>query len=442
MSDSLPLPARPNLERYRKLAKDFQRAAGSTDREAIRNWAGRWATAFSWLNSNGGTPEVNNQSADAVKHIERRWQRFVTDNKLTPPYTLVKAQFFLAREHGFASWPKFAQHVEGLARASSQISKFEAAADAIVDGDMAALEKLVVENRELVRARSTREHKSTLLHYVSANGVEDFRQRTPPNIVEIAKFLLEAGADVNAESDAYGGGSTTLMLTATSYHPEKAGVQIALLQLLIARGAVIDSPGGSGAVNACLRNGRLAASEYLARHGARLDLEGAAGVGLLDQVRGFFDRKGALLPSATKPQMIDGFAWACQFGRTNVVEFLLERGMEVGAKLRHHGQTGLHWAAYNGHTSTVKLLLGRGSAVDVKDAEFSGTPLDWALYGWRNSVAAISGGYYEVVAMLVRHGARLDADWYEGDDDRRRAAEKIRADLRMAAALRGESQAG
>jgi hypothetical protein len=27
---------------------------------------------------------------------------------------------------------------------------------------------------------STRAHRSTLLHYISANGVEDFRQKTPP----------------------------------------------------------------------------------------------------------------------------------------------------------------------------------------------------------------------------------------------------------------------
>jgi len=45
------------------------------------------------------------------------------------------------------------------------------------------------------------DHEST----VSANGVEDFRQKTPENIVAIARVLLEAGADVTAESDAYVG---------------------------------------------------------------------------------------------------------------------------------------------------------------------------------------------------------------------------------------------
>src|SRR4029077_19721790 len=147
----------------------------------------------------------------------------------------------LAREHGFASWPKFAKHIEGMARGQSPISAFEAAGDPIVIGDLAALEKLLCENPMLVRARSTREHRSTLLHYVSANGVEDFRQKTPGNIVKIARLLIDAGANVNAESDAYGGRSTTLGLTATSCHPENAGVQIPLLELLIERGATIDA---------------------------------------------------------------------------------------------------------------------------------------------------------------------------------------------------------
>jgi ankyrin repeat protein len=263
---------------------------------------------------------------------------------------------------------------------TSPVSKFEEAVDAVVSGDLPGLRTLLSEVADLVRARSTREHHSTLLHYVSANGVEDFRQKTPQNIVEIAKLLLEAGADVNAESDAYRGRCTTLGLTATSCHPHNAGVQIPLMELLIDRGAVIDGPDGYSGVNGCLQNGRGAAAEFFANRGARLDLEGAAGVGRLDVVQSFFARDGSLIPPATPEQMRDGFAWACQFGRPEVVDFLLQRGMHVDAKLRH-GETGLHWAAYSGHARIVQLLLDRGAPIDVKDDRYDGTPLDWALHG-------------------------------------------------------------
>ncbi len=438
MSDALPLPPRPNLQQFKKLAKDFQHACKSSESGAIRGWAARWAENIARLQGLEITPQVQRQIDSEAERIEHRWHKFKKTNERAARCTLADAQFFVARGHGFASWPKFAKHLEALARASSPVSKFEAAVDAIVSGDAATLELLLSENFELVRARSTREHRSTLLHYVSANGVEDFRQKTPKNIVEITKLLLKAGADVNAESDVYGGRSTTLGLTATSWHPEKAGVQLPLMDLLIEHGAMIDGPDGGSAVNGCLHNGRGEAAEFFASRGARLDLEGAAGVGRLDVVKSFFKDDGSLKSPATKEQMEDGFAWACEFGRTRVVDFLLQRGMKVDAKLKHDEETGLHWAAFEGHVDTVKLLLERGAPIDVKDESYGGTPLGWALYGWGASERDQRGDYYEVVTLLVRAGAILNPEWYEDNEERRRAAEKMRSDPRMLAALRGE----
>jgi ankyrin repeat protein len=449
MSDALPLPPRPNLEQYKKRAKDLVKICKSGDRKTLRAWAAEWIEALVKLYDLDITLPRDGHRAYTPAEIGYRIDRTVDRvakhlNATNPPprgaCTLAQAQFALAREHGFASWPKFARHLEGLARAHSPVSAFEAAVDAIVCGDMATLEKLLSENPTLARARSTREHRSTLLHYVSANGIEDFRQKTPKNIVEITKLLIEAGADVNAESDAYGGRSTTLGLTATSCHPEAAGVQLPLMELLIEHGAMIDGPDGGSAVNPCLHNGRGEAAEFLANRGARLDLEGAAGAGRLDVVKSFFDDDGSMKSPATQRQMKDGFAWACEFGRTSVVDFLLQRGMEAGAKLlQEGGETGLHWAAYGGHADIVSLLLERGAPVDAKDKRHDGTPLGWALYGWGTSPdRAERRGYYEVVALLVRAGAKLDPQWYEDDVDRQRAAKKMQSDPRMLAALRGQ----
>src|SRR5213078_1108552 len=210
MSDAIPLPAHPDLDQYKKLAKELLRACKADDPGAVRDWAARWR-------------------ADAIP--------LATKIRAEKIAKLADAQFFLARAHGFESWPKFAKHVDALKRAGSRDAIFEAAADAVVSGDVETLARLLRENPDLVRQRSSREHRSTLLHYVSANGVEDFRQKTPRNIVEITTLLLNAGADVNAESDAYGGRSTTLGLTATSCHPEAAGVQRPLMELLIEHGA-------------------------------------------------------------------------------------------------------------------------------------------------------------------------------------------------------------
>src|SRR5205823_13694123 len=135
----------------------------------------------------------------------------------------------------------------------------------------------------------------------------------------------------------------------------------------------------------------------LTRHGAKLDLEGAAGVGRLDVVKTFFNPDGSLKPPATPQQLKDGFTWACEFGRTEVVDFLLKNGMELTQQLKHDGQTGLHWAAYGGHADTVRLLLKRGAQVDIRDKSHDGTPLDWALYAWGGAPDERADRYYDVV---------------------------------------------
>ena len=43
MSDAVPLPPRPNLEQYKKLAQDLRHACKSRQPDAIRAWAARCA---------------------------------------------------------------------------------------------------------------------------------------------------------------------------------------------------------------------------------------------------------------------------------------------------------------------------------------------------------------------------------------------------------------
>lgn len=431
MSEAIPLPPRPNLEHYKKLAKDFQKACKSDAPDAIRQWAANVLERAARHQGVEITPDFAARAAFEAEAIERRWRK-AHATRGSAACTLASAQFFVAREHGFASWPKFVAHVTESAQAHSAVFAFEEAADAIAAGNLTKLKKLLKANPQLARARSTREHRSTLLHYVSANGIENFRQKTPPNIVEITRLLLDAGCDVNAVSEAYGGRTTTLGLTATSCHPEDAGVQLPMLELLIERGALIDGPDGSSAVNDCLRNGRGAAAEYLANHGARLDLEGTAGVGRLDVVQSFFKKGGSLEPAVAQ-KLTDGFLWACQFGRTSVVEFLLAQRPHLSGQRGRQGQTGLHWASYGGHADLVRMLLGKGAPIDAKDELHGGTPLDWALHGWAACANdARLAGFYRVVAALVRAGAHLD----EGSPDGVAAA--AQRDRGMQAALRGE----
>ena len=408
------LPAHPSLEQYKKQAKELLKSAKSGHPEALQHTLGR------------------------IKKDHPRFARLADLELQGTKLALADAQLVIAREHGFESWPRFAKHIEGLSRQNSPVSRFESAVDAVVTGDVAKLNQLLGEDPELVRERSTFLHHATLLNYVGANGVENYRQKTPKNAVQVAEVLLRAGADVNAVADIYGG-SDTLGLAATSVFPFLTGVQDALIDILLEYGANLHS---ERLVNASLGNGRGKAAEHLVKRGAPLDLEGAAGVGRLDLVKTFFNEDGSLKTNATHKQMECGFAWACQYGRTNVVEFLLELGLKVDAM--PYGISGLHWAAYTAHVDIVKLLLERKAPIELRDGRHQGTPLGWALHAWGNSTPepeAEPRHYCEVVMLLVAAGATVDSALPA--DPRRRSLliAKMRADVHMTAALRGEMPA-
>src|ERR1700674_5284704 len=220
--DTKELPARPSLEQYKKQAKDLLQACKSR-----ANGPATWAD----LARERGL--ICSQAVRQIKKHYSRLSRVLDSDVLSARFALADAQFVVAREHGFESWPKFAKHIAALARKSSTVSKFESAADAVITGDVATLKRLLRGNPRLIRERSTRAHHATLLHYVAANGVEDYRQKTPRNVVEVAKLLLQAGAEVDATAEAYSGGDTTLGLAASSVHPLRAGVQSALLETLL-----------------------------------------------------------------------------------------------------------------------------------------------------------------------------------------------------------------
>jgi hypothetical protein len=429
--EALPLPSRPNREQYRKLAKDLVTSCRSGDAGAIEAWAARWIDRLAVLH---GHPRTLRTSSE-IRAAAERVAQFARSRFAGPPApcSLTAAQFVLARAHGFASWPKFMTHIESLGRTESPVSAFEAAVEAVVTGNASALAHLLREHPALARARSTREHGATLLHYVSANGVEGFHQLSPSNSDGIARMLLAAGADVDATIDVYEGKCTPLGLVATSSPPFDAGVQRRVIDVLLDHGARMDRRGAVGhdapLLLGCLANGQPHAAEHLADRGAPVDLVAAAGLGRLDRVRALVKSSGAGDAVPTRERLLEAFSFAVAYGRLDVVEFLLQSGIEVDAEIRGFGDghTALHVAAFQGHRQLVTLLLRRGARVDAIDRTWKTPPLSWALTGWsRKPVPA----HYGIVAELVAAGARVTPGVLEWDS--------VRADPKMMAALTGE----
>jgi hypothetical protein len=341
--------------------------------------------------------------AGALDRIRWNHPRFrgLTDQQIRErPFVLADAQLVIARLHYFESWPRLLRHIETLAREDPRLRRFEDAADAIISGDVGALARLLAAHPDLIQERSTRAHEAPLLHYVAANGVEDYRQRSPKNAVDVARVLLDAGAEVDATSLAYGGGSTALGLVATSQPPRRAGVQIPLIDLLLERGAAIDGKRpGSSYVRDALANGCPEAARALADRGARLDLVAAAGVARLDEVRG-------LAEGATPEELEKALITAAgTYGSAEVVEHLLDRGVDVAAGT---GWTALHAATGSGDLRTIDLLIRSGAPLEKRNM-YGGTVLGQAIWFAYHGDPAHLGDYVSVIDALIAAGARTDA---------------------------------
>jgi len=305
----------------------------------------------------------------------------------------------IARWYDFADWARLAEWVEAVTAGDSPVHRYETAVEAVIWGDAAALGKALQDHPELVRARSTRvthhdppQHRATLLHYVAANGVEGYRQRSPENAVEIARLLLEAGAEPDAPAGMYGSqDATTMSMLVSSCHPAKAGVQVALVDTLVDFGASVEATGSgpwASPLMTALTFAYRDAAETLVRRGARVDrLAAAAGLGRVDDARRF-------LESATHEERHRAMALAAQLGHTEIVRLLLDASEDpnrYNPEGTHSHSTPLHQAALAGHREVVELLVERGARLDIKDTIWDGTPLGWAEHGGRAEVAAYLG---------------------------------------------------
>lgn len=303
------------------------------------------------------------------------------------------ARLVVALTYAFEGWSELVAYSQALPT-DACLSRFERAVEAVVAGDVATLDTLLAEHPPLARERSTRRHHATLLHYVAANGVEGVRQRTPANAVAVASHLLDAGAEPDALADMYDQRCTTMSMLVSSAHPAMAGLQVALAELLLDRGASLRGPGTAwqSAVRTALVFGYLATARALAaRAGPIDDLAEAAGLG--DEVA--VDR---LLPAAAPEERHAAFALAAAHGHAGIVGRLLAAGESpdrYNPDGLHAHATPLHHAALGGHLAVVRLLAERGARLDIRDRIYHATPVGWAEHG----------GHTHVAAELRRRGA-------------------------------------
>ncbi len=132
----------------------------------------------------------------------------------------------IANEYGFRRWTEVAH------MSIPYDQKFESLVNAVLEGSLNAVRNYITENAELLNQKSAYGHKASLLHYTVSNGVEFWRQQVPENLPEIARFLVDSGANKNAKMLVYGGEYTASELLLSSAHPQNAGVLEALRKIV------------------------------------------------------------------------------------------------------------------------------------------------------------------------------------------------------------------
>ncbi|HEY1429693.1 MAG TPA: ankyrin repeat domain-containing protein [Candidatus Tumulicola sp.] len=327
------------------------------------------------------TPSL--QVLQRVREFHPRFHGVGDDAIAASGFRLSDAQLTIAREYGFLSWPRlkaFVEHPNGddvrravHLRVTDPL--FRKAIDLMDAGDADNLRALLREHPQLAAQHTLIEGMNYfrtpgLIEFVAENPTRN--GRLPANIVEIAQIVIDAGAknDRRGLDDA-------VALVASSEVAQKSGNQMALIRVLCAAGAEPNQ-----AVLAPMLYAQFDAVEELLRCGATMNVAIAAATGRSAEAK-------ATLPAATQDQRLLALAFAAQFGHLDIVEQLIEAGVDPN-RFTPHGHshaTPLHQTALNNRVDIARYLVDHGARTDIADVLHRSTPLGWARYAGNTEIA-------------------------------------------------------
>lgn len=189
-------------------------------------------------------------------------------------------------------------------------------------------------------------------------------------LVEMARLLIEKGADIEGRGNSHRGLTPLGMAVVQG--------RTAVAEELIGRGANYEDVGGKeSALILAARYRNVALAKLLIERGANMGAHDAGGWAALH--------------------------WAARNGMTEVVRQLLDHAANVDGGSPRGVDSPLIAAIFWGHVEVVNLLIDRGANVNRA-----------GLHGARPLSTAIVGGNVAIVRLLIAKGADINAGGIDG----------------------------